>query len=46
MHQSDIKYQDDLVCILRPYVKKGIIVWTHYTQPLEMNSLCEFGLKT
>jgi hypothetical protein len=39
-------YKDDLVCILRPDVKKGIIVWTHYTQPSEMNSLCELGLKT
>lgn len=46
IEQSDIMYQDDLVCILRPNVKKGIIVWTHYTQPSSMNSLCELGLKT
>jgi len=46
IEQSDIMYQDDLVCILRPVVKKGIIVWTHYTQPPEMKSLCELGLKT
>lgn len=44
--QSDIMYQDNLVCILRPEVKKGIIVWTHYTPPVGMNSLCNFGLKT
>ena len=38
-------YQDALVCILKPNVKKGIIVWTHYyTQPAEM--VCELGLKT
>jgi hypothetical protein len=43
---SDIMYQDDLVCILRPNVKKGIIVWTNFTQPAEMGSLCELGLKT
>ncbi len=46
IEESDILYQDDLVCILRPDVKKGIIVWTHYTQPAEMGSLCELGLKT
>jgi hypothetical protein len=45
IEESDILYQDDLVCILRPDVKKGIIVWTHYTQPAEMGSLCELGLK-
>jgi hypothetical protein len=44
IEQSDIMYQDDLVCILRPEVKKGIIVWTHFTQPAEMGSLCELGL--
>jgi hypothetical protein len=46
IEQSDIMYQDELVCILNPDVKKGIIVWTHYTQPLEMDSLCGLGLKT
>ena len=30
---SDIKYMDSLVCILHPEVKKGIIIFTHYTQP-------------
>lgn len=46
IEQSDIMYQDDLVCILRPDVKKGIIVLSNYTQPLEMSSLCKLGLKT
>jgi hypothetical protein len=46
IEESDIMYQDDLVCILRPDVKKGIIVWTHFTQPVGMNSLCNLGLKT
>ena len=46
IEKSDIMYQDDLVCILRPDVKKGVIVWTHYTQPPRMDSLCELGLKT
>jgi hypothetical protein len=46
IEESDIMYQDDLVCILKPDVKKGIVVWTHYTQPPGMNSLCELGLKT
>jgi hypothetical protein len=46
IEQSDIMYQDDLVCILRPNVKKGIIIWTHFTQPVGMDSLCNLGLKT
>ena len=46
IEQSDIMYQDDLVCILKPEVKKGIIIWTHFTQPKGMGSLCEMGLKT
>jgi hypothetical protein len=46
IEQSDIMYQDELVCILRPNVKKGIIVWTHFTQPVGMDSLCNLGLKT
>ena len=43
---GDIKYQDELVCILEPNVKKGIIVWHQYVQPQGMESLCELGLKT
>lgn len=46
IEQSDIMYEDELVRILRPDFKKGIIVWTHFTQPAEMDSLCELGLKT
>ena len=46
IEQSDIMYQDDLVCILKPEVKKGIIIWTNFTQPKGMGSLCELGLKT
>ena len=46
IEQSDIIYQDDLVCILKPEVKKGIIIWTHFTQPAGMDSLCNLGLKT
>lgn len=46
IEQSDIMYKDDLVCILKPDVKKGIIIWTHFTQPAEMGSLCKLGLKT
>jgi hypothetical protein len=46
IEQSDIMYQDDKVCILRPDVKKGIIVWSQYSQPAEMDSLCNVGLKT
>jgi len=43
IEESDIMYKDDLVCVLKPDVKKGIIVWTHFTQPVGMNSLCNLG---
>lgn len=43
---EDVLYQDDLVCILKPEVKKGIIIWTSYNQPSTMDSLCKLGLKT
>lgn len=46
IEQSDIIYQDDLVCILKPEVKKGIIILTLFTQPEGMGSLCKLGLKT
>jgi hypothetical protein len=46
IEKTDVLYQDDLVCILKPDVKKGIIVWTHYTQPNDSETLCTSGLKT
>lgn len=36
-------YQDDLVCILKPNVKKGIIVWHKYPKGIDILSE---GLKT
>lgn len=44
--KEDILYQDNLVCILRPEVKKGIIIFTIFNQPKEQDSLCKLGLKT
>ena len=44
--QDDIMYQDNLVCILRPDVKKGIIILTNYTKSLNKESLCKLGLKS
>lgn len=44
--KDDILYQDDLVCILKPEVKKGIIVWTNYRQPSGIDSISKIGLKT
>jgi hypothetical protein len=44
IEDEDIMYKDDLVCILKPNVKKGIIVW--HKQPTEMESLLISGLKT
>ena len=44
--ESDIMYQDELVCILKPHIKKGIVVWSNYTQPPNTTTLCKEGLKT
>jgi hypothetical protein len=44
--QDDILFQDADVCILKPDVKKGVLIFTQYTQPTGMSSLCEAGLKT
>jgi hypothetical protein len=44
--EDDIMYKDDLVCILKPHIKKGIIIWSNYTQPSNMGSLYTLGLKT
>jgi hypothetical protein len=43
---EDILFQDNDVCILKPGVKKGVLIFTHYKQPAGMASLCEAGLKT
>jgi len=46
INDNDIMYQDDLVSILKPDVKKGVIVMTRFNQPENMESLCVLGLKT
>jgi hypothetical protein len=43
---EDVLYQDDLVCILKPNSRKGVMVYTLYNQPKNSNSLCNLGLKT
>ncbi len=43
---EDILFQDNDVCILKPNVKKGILIFTDYNQSKGMPSLCESGLKT
>jgi hypothetical protein len=43
---EDVLFQDSDVCILKPNVKKGILIFTDYTQPKDGKSLCESGLKT
>jgi len=43
---EDILFQDADVCILKPSVKKGILIFTNYNQPAGTPSLCEAGLKT
>jgi hypothetical protein len=46
INDDDIMYQDELICILKPEVKKGIIVWTNYYQQDSQDSMCNQGLKT
>jgi len=43
---EDILFQDSDVCVLKPNVKKGVLIFTKYTQPTGMPPLCEAGLKT
>jgi len=44
--EDDIMYKDNLVCILNPEVKKGVLVFHYYNQPEDSPSLCSIGLKT
>ena len=44
--ESDIMYKDYLVCILKPDVKKGIIIKHRYIQQPKTDSICKTGLKT
>ena len=46
--ESDIKYQDDLVCILKPNVKKGILIFHRCNQDMIalQSNIKSFGLKT
>lgn len=39
-------YKDSFVCILKPEVKKGIIIYSNFNQPQGMDSLKNLGLKT
>ena len=43
---EDIMYSDRYVTILKPEVKKGILVWSGFQQPQTTESLCTAGLKT
>ena len=43
---SDIMYEDDNVCILRPEVKKGILVFTNFNKSDDIEDLCTLGLKS
>ncbi len=43
---DDIMHIDSSVCILKPEVKKGIIIYSAYVQPPGMDSLYNLGLKS
>jgi len=45
INQDDVKYEDSLVCILHPNVKKGVLVFTNYRTNSGMDSLKDVGLK-
>ncbi len=45
MNNRDILYQDDLVCILKPESKRGVIVFSAYTNPKNFK-ICNIGLKS
>jgi len=44
--KEDILFQDADICILKPDVKKGVLIFTDYKKPADMLSLCEAGIKT
>ena len=43
--QADIIYEDSLVCILRPNIKEGVLVFTNYRIPAGID-IRESGIKT
>lgn len=43
---EDILFQDSDVCVLKPDVKKGVLIFTDYTKSASIPPLCEAGLKT
>ena len=42
----DIMYEDDNVCILRPELKRGVLVFSIFEQPEGIEDLCTLGLKS
>ena len=45
INNNDILYKDDLVCILKPHIKKGIIIWSDFKE-VEGSTIAKTGLKT
>ena len=43
---DDILFEDSDVCVLKPDVKKGVLIFSNYNQPAGTPPLCEAGLKT
>jgi hypothetical protein len=43
---SEIMYKDDDIAILRPNLKKGVLIFTRYTPSSNTEPLCKIGLKT
>ena len=45
INRDDILYEDELVRILKPYVKKGVLVWHRYPKDCDVN-IPSIGLKS
>jgi hypothetical protein len=46
INYMDVMYRDQLVTVLKPNIKKGIVLMTRFKQPEGMESLCNLGIKT
>ena len=46
MPKSDILHQTDMVTILKPKAKRGILIWHHFPDNLSKNQIKREGLKS
>ena len=46
MPESDILIETNMVCILKPKAKRGIIIWHRYGEAEDIKAICKEGLKS